>query len=152
MSAAARGDLLLLLHAHLPYVRHPENSYHLEENWLYEAITATYLPLVQELQKFGTTSSGPKLTLSLSPTLCSMLRDKLLTDRYRSYLDRLLRLGEEELTRAKADPAQSELVRFYLSRFTELRALWRSLDSDLVAAFGQLQDRGTAPNPKPQTP
>lgn len=112
MSAAARGDLLLLLHAHLPYVRHPENSYHLEENWLYEAITATYLPLVQELQKFGTTSSGPKLTLSLSPTLCSMLRDKLLTDRYRSYLDRLLRLGEEELTRAKADPAQSELVRF----------------------------------------
>ncbi len=142
MSALVRGDLLLLLHAHLPYVRHPENAYHLEENWLYEAITATYLPIVQELQKLGSLASSPRLTISLSPTLCSMLRDKLLIDRYRAYLDRLLRLGEDELTRAQGDAEQAALVRFYLSRFTELRSLFRSLDGDLVAAFGELQDRG----------
>ena len=50
MSAAARGDLLLLLHAHLPYAP-PEIPYHLEENWLYEAITATYLPLIARAAK-----------------------------------------------------------------------------------------------------
>ena len=142
MSASARGDLLLLLHAHLPFVRHPENPYHLEENWLYEAITATYLPLISELTQLLRAGSTPCLTLSLSPTLCSMLRDTLLGERYRAYLDRLLRLGEDELSRTKDNPVQAELVRFYLSRFTELRALYRSLDGDLVAAFANLQERG----------
>jgi 1,4-alpha-glucan branching enzyme len=142
MSASARGDLLLLLHAHLPYVRHPENPYHLEENWLYEAITATYLPLLLELHKLLDGGASPRLTLSLSPTLCSMLRDKLLGERYRAYLDRLLRLGEDELTRAKDSPAQAELARFYLARFTELRAHYLAIDGDIVAAYSQLQERG----------
>ena len=142
MSASARGDLLLLLHAHLPYVRHPENPYHLEENWLYEAITATYLPLLLELHKLLDGGASPRLTLSLSPTLCSMLRDKLLGERYRAYLDRLLRLGEDELTRAKDSPAQAELARFYLARFTELRAHYLAIDGDIVAAYAQLQERG----------
>lgn len=144
MSASARGDLLLLLHAHLPYVRHPENPYHLEENWLYEAITATYLPLIVELRQLQVPEKGPspRLTLSLSPTLCSMLRDKLLSERYRAYLDRLLRLGEEELTRAQSNPTQTELVRFYLSRFTELRTLYRTIDGDIVGAFAEQQERG----------
>ncbi len=142
MSASARGDLLLLLHAHLPYVRHPENPYHLEENWLYEAITATYLPLLLELHKLLDGGASPRLTLSLSPTLCSMLRDRLLGERYRAYLDRLLRLGEDELTRAKDSPAQAELARFYLARFTELRAHYLAIDGDIVAAYSQLQERG----------
>ena len=33
-----RGYLSVVLHAHLPYVRHPEHADFLEEDWLYEAI------------------------------------------------------------------------------------------------------------------
>ena len=39
------GAVQLVLHAHLPFVRHPENEYHLEENWLFEAILETYKEL-----------------------------------------------------------------------------------------------------------
>ena len=39
-----KGYLALVLHAHLPFVRHPEENYFLEENWLFEAITETYIP------------------------------------------------------------------------------------------------------------
>ena len=35
----------VVLHAHLPYVRHPEYDYFLEEHWLFEAITETYVPI-----------------------------------------------------------------------------------------------------------
>lgn len=146
MQKAGQGDLLLLLHAHLPFVRHPENPYHLEENWLYEAITSTYLPLCAELSSFADQTpvlqKGPRLTISLSPTLCSMLRDTLLRTRYRTYLDRLLRLGEAELVRTQGETDLHELARFYLGRFTELRSLWMSLDGDLVGAFGRLQTAG----------
>jgi len=39
------GYLCLVLHAHLPFVRHPEHDDFLEEDWLFEAITETYEPL-----------------------------------------------------------------------------------------------------------
>ena len=44
---ASNGYLALVLHAHLPYVRHPEYEEFLEEDWLYEAIMETYLPLLE---------------------------------------------------------------------------------------------------------
>jgi len=42
-----KGYLALVLHAHLPFVRHPEYPEFLEEDWLFEAITETYVPLWQ---------------------------------------------------------------------------------------------------------
>jgi 1,4-alpha-glucan branching enzyme len=40
----ARGYLALALHAHLPFVRHPEHESFLEESWLFEAITRPTFP------------------------------------------------------------------------------------------------------------
>jgi 1,4-alpha-glucan branching enzyme len=37
----ARGAIALVLHAHLPFVRHPAYEDFLEERWLAEAITET---------------------------------------------------------------------------------------------------------------
>ena len=45
-----QGYLSLVLHAHLPFVRHPEYPDFLEEDWLYEAIIETYVPLIQQGQ------------------------------------------------------------------------------------------------------
>ena len=42
-----QGYLSLILHAHLPFVRHPEHEDFLEECWLFEAITETYIPLLR---------------------------------------------------------------------------------------------------------
>jgi len=44
------GYVALVLHAHLPFVRHPESDYVLEEEWLYEAITETYIPYCEFLR------------------------------------------------------------------------------------------------------
>ena len=41
----ASGYLSMVLHAHLPFVRHLGEEHHLEEKWLFEAITETYIPL-----------------------------------------------------------------------------------------------------------
>ena len=45
----AHGTIALVLHAHLPFVRHPAHEDFLEERWLFEAITETYLPLLEVL-------------------------------------------------------------------------------------------------------
>ena len=66
-----KGYLALVLHTHLPYVRHPEHEDFLEERWLFEAITETYIPLIQVFENLATDQVPFKLTLSLTPPLVS---------------------------------------------------------------------------------
>jgi 1,4-alpha-glucan branching enzyme len=132
-----------VLHAHLPYVRHPEYDEFLEEDWLFEAITETYLPLLQVLWRLADESVPYQLTTSLTPTLCSMLRDPLLQDRYVRYIERAIELARSELERTRHDSRLNELARMYLERFITCRNLfvegWRR---DIVTPFAQLQEHG----------
>ena len=68
-----QGYLMLVLHAHLPYVRHPEHDFFLEETWFYEAITETYIPLIKMMDRFLDERIDFRLTMSLTPTLASMM-------------------------------------------------------------------------------
>src|SRR3984893_3103248 len=95
----SRGYLALVLHAHLPFVRHPEHEHFLEEDWLFEAITETYIPLLQTLERLLNDAVSFKLTMSLTPTLCAMLQDALLRERYVRHLDLLIDLAEREQRR-----------------------------------------------------
>ena len=41
------GNFILMLHGHLPFVRHPEHELFLEEDWLFEAVADCYLPILE---------------------------------------------------------------------------------------------------------
>ena len=69
------GALSIVLHAHLPYVRHPEYPEFLEEDWLYEAITETYLPLLEVFDRCVDDAIPFRITMTLTPPLVGMLRD-----------------------------------------------------------------------------
>ena len=92
-----QGYLSLVLHAHLPFVRHPEHDKFLEETWLFEAITETYVPLLQTMENWQRDGMDTHLTLTLTPSLCAMLLDPLLQDRYVRHLDELIDLAEKSL-------------------------------------------------------
>lgn len=47
----SKGFLALILHAHLPFVRHTDGEGKLAEDWLYEAITETYIPLLNIMER-----------------------------------------------------------------------------------------------------
>src|SRR5260370_16813106 len=67
------GYLALVLHAHLPFVRHPEYDDFLEEDWLYEAITETYIPILDVfdgLDRDGFDWRGTPVPPSPPATLC----------------------------------------------------------------------------------
>lgn len=136
------GYIALLLHAHLPFVRHPEHERFLEESWFYEAITETYLPLIQILDGWRHDSLQVRLTLTLTPTLCSMLLDPLLQDRFERRLDGLIELAEKETFRTHWDTALHPLAEAYRDRFLRLRATWLGCDRNLVLAFRRFQDAG----------
>jgi 1,4-alpha-glucan branching enzyme len=87
------GYFALVLHAHLPFVRHPEDPTVMEEQWLYEAITGTYLPLLQMFEGLQADQVPYRCTVSLSAPLIAMLTDDLLKVRYADHLDDLILLA-----------------------------------------------------------
>jgi 1,4-alpha-glucan branching enzyme len=134
------GYLSILLHAHLPFVRHPEHEKFLEESWLFEAITETYLPLVHVLETWRHDQLPARITLSLSPTLCAMLLDPLLCTRYARHLDGLIELADKEIRRTHWDRSFREQAWQYHERFSRAREIWRRYEGNLVAVFKQFQD------------
>src|SRR4051794_10549739 len=139
----ANGYLALILHAHLPYVRHPEHEDFLEEDWLYEAITETYLPLLDALYRMADDGVPFALTLSLTPPLCHMLRDPLLQERASRHLARTVALARKELERTKGDDAVHAVVTLYHDRLGHAQQSWgERWKRDLVQAFAALQERG----------
>jgi 1,4-alpha-glucan branching enzyme len=138
-----RGHLCLVLHAHLPYVREPDHEEFLEEDWLYEAIIETYLPLLRVFDRLAEDGVPFRVTMTLSPPLCEMLRDELLTRRAARRLDRLCALSDMEVVRTSNDPVFGPVTRFYRERLFDLRRLYHDrYHRDLVGAFRRLQDHG----------
>jgi 1,4-alpha-glucan branching enzyme len=114
----------------------------MEERWLYEAITGTYLPLLQVFEGLAADGVPSHCTLSLSAPLISMLTDDLLKERAAKHLDELIVLSEKELERTQPEPYYQRVARMYYERFQELRHTWRCHDGNLVSAFKKLQDHG----------
>ena len=115
------GYLTLVLHAHLPYVRHPEFDDFLEEDWLYEAITETYVPLLEVFEALERDQVDWRLTMSVTPTLAGMLSDPLLQYRYVRHIDNLIVLAGKELERTRWQPEFHRLAEMYMNRFTRCR-------------------------------
>jgi 1,4-alpha-glucan branching enzyme len=137
-----RGYFALVLHAHLPFVRHPEHSRFLEESWLYEALAESYLPLLDVLEGWQRDRVPARLTLTISPTLASMLADPLLQERCARHLDSLVQLAEREIHRTRWDAGCHPLAIFYLERFRHLRDLFNLQQRDLLRAFRRCHERG----------
>jgi len=138
----SKGYLCLVLHGHLPYVRHPEHEYFLEEDWLYEAITETYIPLISVFEKLVQDGIDFRLTLTLSPTLVSMLSDPLLQGRYIRHIDRLIELSRREVVRLSRQPVFRLLAERYLEQFMKARDTFEKYQRNLVLAFSKLQELG----------
>ncbi|TFH05326.1 MAG: DUF1957 domain-containing protein [Spirochaetales bacterium] len=137
------GCLILLLHAHLPYVRHPEHEEFLEETWLFEAISETYLPLLRVLDSLDADGVPFRLSLSISPTLATMLQDKLLQDRYIRYTNKMLELAEKEVGRTRNDPKINRLARMYQDLHTaNLHDFVEKYERDLIRGFDYHYKRG----------
>ncbi|MBN2564739.1 MAG: DUF1957 domain-containing protein [Candidatus Eisenbacteria bacterium] len=138
-----KGYLSLVLHAHLPYVRHPEYRSFLEEDWLFEAITETYIPLIRVFQRLSDDDVDFRMTMSLSPPLVAMLQDPLLQERYVGHISRLIDLMDREVERHRRDSRMRELSELYLSLFVDCKRVFtEEYGLDLVQAFRSFRDAG----------
>ena len=138
-----QGFLAVVLHTHLPFIRHPEHPEFLEERWLFEAITETYLPFLERFHRLANDNVPFRITLSFTPPLPAMLSDGLLQARYLRHLEKLIELSEKEIQRTRWLPPFHRLALFYHHRFTTARRLYvEAYRRNLLQPFAELSNRG----------
>ena len=138
-----KGYVSFILHAHLPFIHHPESEDYLEEQWLYEAISETYLPLLTNFTKLEEEKVDFRITMSLTPPLLNMLDNKLLQERYIKYLHTHIELAEKEIVRTKDNAKENELAHYYFDRYSNDLHLFQDVyHCNLIQGFNHFQDIG----------
>lgn len=139
------GYLSLVLHAHLPYIRHPEHEEFLEEDWLFEAMSETYIPLLDIYERLVDEGVNFRITMSLTPPLSEMLADPLLQSRYERRLEKHAELADKELHRTSQKSASHyhDAAKHHHEMVHRSLYLFRDrYQKNLVNGFKRFQDEG----------
>ena len=140
----APGALAIVLHTHMPYVEgggewpnpnNPPNSPNWEgfgawpfgEEWLWEAIATSYLPVL------GVLGRAP-VTLSLTPVLCDQLEARGAVERCVSFLEEI-----------RPESHRRDIAGFREGRREQLAAELERSAAEYASAAQQLARSGTGP-------
>ncbi|MFN7954518.1 MAG: 1,4-alpha-glucan branching protein domain-containing protein [bacterium] len=130
--------LAIVLHAHLPYVRHPGRDDVLEEAWLVQALVDCYLPLLERIEGWVRDRVPFALALSVSPTLIAMLDDPLLRRRSEERIAAALAVVERELVSPHRAAELSAPLAHHREHLVRVAARNRALGGDVLGAFAAL--------------
>ncbi len=100
---SALGAFTFVLHSHLPYARLAGRWPHGEE-WIHEAATETYLPLLQALYDLKEEGVRYKITIGITPILAEQLADADVLHNLDLYLDDKIERARKDLERFTAIP------------------------------------------------
>jgi len=143
MITRSKGHLVLVLHAHLPYVRHPEFEEFMEERWFFEAVTETYIPLIMAFERLQKDGIDFKLTMSLTPPLLEMFASPDLQKKYERHMEKLIELADREVKRTKEeDPRVHKLALYYSQHFREILGTYRRYGKNPANGFVKFQESG----------
>ena len=143
MKSNPKGYVSFVLHAHLPFVHHPESEDYLEEQWLFEAISETYIPLLLNFEKLVNEHVNFRITMSMTPPLLNMLDNKLLQDRYIKYLQKHIELAEKEIERNKDNKTVQNLSKYYFDRYSNDLHVFKDIyNCNIIQGFKHFQDIG----------
>lgn len=116
---------------------------YLEESWLFEAISETYIPLLSSFFKLIEEGIDFRITMSLTPPILSMLDNTLLKQRYIIYLKEKIKLSALEIERTKENNEINKLSKHYYDKYTnDLNFYLNFANSDIISLFKLLQDLG----------
>jgi 1,4-alpha-glucan branching enzyme len=145
-----RGELAILLHSHMPYVeggapwppsdesaflRHPDGfgGWPFGEEWLWEAIATSYVPLLDVLGR-------APITLSLTPVLCDQLEAPGAMERCLRFLSEVRPESHRrdiEHYRAHGEPALAAELERSAAEYAGVAERLAGLSGGLMAELGR---------------
>jgi 1,4-alpha-glucan branching enzyme len=136
------GAFALVLHSHLPYVLAHDR---LEEEWLFEAVAESYLPLTQIFTQLSLRGVSPKVTIGLTPVLLEQLADSRFAPKFLAYVAQKVRAADEDrrfFTRQN-EPHLARLANLWAEFYRRTAAFFAGdLSHNLIGALRRLQKQG----------
>lgn len=104
---SAKGAFTFVLHSHLPYARLAGRWPHGEE-WIHEAASETYIPLLNALYDLRDEGVPFRLTIGITPVLAEQLADADVCDHFDEYLDDKIARAKQDVLRFRGDLWEAE--------------------------------------------
>lgn len=140
----AHGYLVLVLHAHLPYVIGHGRWPHGVE-WLYEATCETYIPLLNLLTRLSKKGQKARLTVGLTPILCEMLASDVFKAELKDYIQKRMEAARQDRLRfseAGEEERAGLSARWVLFYEAALHDFAVNYGENLLEAFKGFQSEG----------
>src|SRR5436190_3310014 len=108
--ATPKGYVCIVLHSHLPYVI-GHGTWPFGSDWLCEAVSETYLPLLRTIEGLLSRGVLAKLSIGITPVLAEQLSDPRLPKLFSDYLGH------------KRKAAKDDQIAFFREDFTHRNLL-----------------------------
>jgi len=136
------GSFTFVLHSHIPYTR-KAGMWPFGEEWLYEATSESYIPILDILNELVEEGISPKITMGFTPVLLEQLTDKYMNERFERYLFHKIDTCAKEMERFQDNRDFRRLAHFYEEYYTRILDSYEDTYSkDIVKGFRELQDNG----------
>lgn len=135
--------LVFILDAHLPYVRNPDFPGTVEESWLFNALSFTYLPLLRAFTALETEGVPFYIAVAFSPELSEMLSDPLLQNRYAAHLDCSIDYAVHMIEGGGLDGERLTLLKNHLDFLKKNKHEFVDIyEKNVLKKFGYFSERG----------
>ncbi len=141
----ADKKIVLILNAGQEYIRHTgddERKYAAQLNRLFEAVTDTYIPLLNAFESLERDGIPFKVGLVLSPVLCNLLEDPVVQKQYSEWIERRLEIGKREIERNASVPARLENAKLCFEKNQEAAISYAKYNQKIIRKFYEFQKKG----------
>ena len=143
---SALGAFTFVLHSHLPYARLAGRWPHGEE-WIHEAASETYIPLLQTLYDLKEEGVPYRLTVGITPILAEQLADADVLDHFDQYLDEKIEAAQKDMVYFETEETENaylrQLAEWYKKWFEGIKQAFDArFNRDIIGSFRRLQDEG----------
>lgn len=136
-----RIDCIFVFHFHLPYVYHIKNDY-FEENWYYQNLANSYIPFLIMMEELAKTSMAPSVVVSISPVLYNMMENETISERFKTYLDKIFMLIEEERKNNSSNSKICSILDLYEDKYLKVAQYFERYSGDIITPFKLLKSQG----------
>ena len=138
----SKKSLAITINCQKPFIRHLDDEHVSKNTAFFNAISDTYLPLLNMFADLEAEGIPFKVNMVISPTLCDMLADPVLQQQYIEWLDKLISLGNDEVANT-TDQTKRRLAADILNKaIHNKREFQEVLNQDILSKFAYYARKG----------
>ncbi|MCC5947913.1 MAG: DUF1957 domain-containing protein, partial [Nitriliruptoraceae bacterium] len=139
----APGEVALVLHTHLPYLKH-HGVWPVGEEWLFQAWAASWLPVTRMLERLAADGHRQVLTLGITPMVAHQVGDARLARDLGTWIGGQVWRSEEQRWHTHLPREIRALSSFFWRRFARIGEYHAEVQQrgGLLAVWRELEERG----------